>query len=229
LRPSTGRRARRVWFFDLDDTLHEASHAIFAAIDSRMTDFVQRHLELTREQADQLRHDYWRRYGATMLGLARHHDVDPHRFLRETHDFRVEELMRIERGLARMVARLPGRKVLLSNAPGAYAGQVLRRLGLHRHIRVRYPIERLRLHGRFRPKPSIAMLRAVLAREGLAGRANAGRAVLVDDSAVNLKSARAAGFATVLRIRPVARRTLAGGAYIDARVRTVRQLARRLG
>jgi len=51
----------------------------------------------------------------------------------------------------------------------------------------------------------------------------------VDDSAVNLKSARAAGFATVLRIRPVARRALAGGAYVDARVRTVRQLARRLG
>jgi FMN phosphatase YigB (HAD superfamily) len=73
------------------------------------------------------------------------------------------------------------------------------------------------------------MLRAVLAREGLAGRANAGRAVLVDDSAVNLKSARAAGFATVLRIRPVARRALAGGAYVDARVRSVRQLARRLG
>ena len=137
--------------------------------------------------------------------------------------------MRIERGLARMLARLPGRKVLLSNAPGAYAGQVLRRLGLHRQIRVRYPVERLRLHGQFRPKPSIAMLRAVLAREGLAGRANAGRAVLVDDSAINLKSARAAGYSTVLRVGPRARRVPAGAAYIDARVRTVRQLWRRLG
>jgi putative hydrolase of the HAD superfamily len=223
------RSGQRVWFFDLDDTLHEASPAVFAAIDTRMTDFVQRHLELTREQADQLRRDYWRRYGATMLGLIRHHGVDPHQFLRETHDFRIEELMRIERGLARVLARLPGRKVLLSNAPGAYAGQVLRRLGLHRHIRARYPIERLRLHGHFRPKPSIAMLRAVLAREGLAGRANAGRAVLVDDSAINLKSARAAGFSTVLRIAPGARRAPDGGAYVDARVRTVRQLLRRLG
>lgn len=220
---------RRVWFFDLDDTLHEASHAIFGAIDARMTDFVQRHLELTREGADLLRLQYWRRYGATMLGLVRHHQVDPHHFLRETHDFPIEELMRIERGLARMLTRLPGRKVLLSNAPGAYAGRVLRRLGLHRHIRVRYSIERLRLHGHYRPKPSIAMLRAVLARENLAGRANAGRAVLVDDSAANLKSARAAGFSTVLRIGPLTRRTLAGSAYVDARVRSVRQLARRLG
>jgi hypothetical protein len=32
VKPSSGRPARgRVWFLDLDDTLHEASHAIFAA------------------------------------------------------------------------------------------------------------------------------------------------------------------------------------------------------
>jgi FMN phosphatase YigB (HAD superfamily) len=67
---------------------------------------------------------------------------------------------------------------------------------------------RQRLHGQFRPKPSIQMLRVVLAREGLAGRANAGRAVLVDDSLTNLKAARAAGFSAVLRIGPAARRPL---------------------
>ncbi len=225
----TGRGRRRVWFLDLDDTLHEASHSMFAAIDQRMTDFVQRHLDVAREQADQLRLHYWHRYGATMLGLVRHHNVDPHRFLRETHDFPVADLVRIERGLGRMLARLPGRKVLLTNAPSAYAAQVLRRLGLHRHIRQRYSIEQLRLHGQFRPKPSVSMLRAVLAREGLAGRVNAGRAVLVDDSPANLKSARAAGFATVLRIAPHAQRPLIGSAFVDARVRSVRQLCRRLG
>ena len=200
---------------------------MFDAIDARMTDFVQRDLGIARAQADALRHDYWHRYGATMLGLVRHHNVDPHRFLRETHDFRIEELVRIERGLARMLARLPGRKVLITNAPSAYAQRVLRHVGLHRHIRVHYPIERLRLHGHFRPKPSASMLRAVLAREKLAGRANAGRAVLVDDSAVNLKAARAAGFSTVLRIAPRVERPLSGGGYIQARLRSVRQLARK--
>ena len=194
-----------------------------------MTDFVRSRLQVSFEQADRLRSDYWRRYGATMLGLVRHHGIDPHHFLHETHDFPLEQLMRIERGLAAVLTRLPGRKVLLSNAPGAYAGRVLRRLGIHRCIRARYPIERLRLHGQFRPKPSTAMLRAVLAREGLAGRANAGRAVLVDDSLMNLKAARSAGFSTVLRIAPAAARPLAGSAFVTARVRTVRQLSRRLG
>jgi putative hydrolase of the HAD superfamily len=216
---------RPVWFFDLDNTLHDASHAIFATIDARMTAYVQRHLAVDREQADQLRLTYWRRYGATMLGLMRHHAVDPHHFLRETHDFDVAELLRAERGLARLFARLPGRKVLLTNAPEAYASAVLRELALHRHVRVRYAIEHMRIHGSFRPKPSRSMLTHMRARE----RALRGRAVLIDDSPANLKAARAVGFGTVLIRR---RAGLSGpaqtgrAAYVGLRVRSVLELPR---
>lgn len=219
--------ARLVWFFDLDDTLHDASHAIFGAIDRRMTEYVARHLNVDERDADRLRVTYWRRYGATMLGLMRHHAVDPHHFLRATHDFDVATLLRAERGLARLLARLPGRKLLLSNAPDRYAHAVLRELALHPHIGARYTIERMRVHGDFRPKPSRAMLRHILARE----RIPAYRAVLVDDSASNLKAARAVGLRTVL----VARRPPAGGAprggraaYVGLRVRSVLDLPKRL-
>jgi putative hydrolase of the HAD superfamily len=185
---------RPVFFFDLDDTLHDASHAIFRQIDRRMTDYVERHLEVDRDEANRLRTLYWRRYGATLLGLVRHHGVDPTHFLRETHDFDIAALVRAERGLTRLFARLPGRKVLLTNAPMAYAKAVLRALAVHRQFRARYTIEKMRVHGTFRPKPSRLMLRAMLARE----RVRAADAVLVEDSAVNLKAARALGFRTVL-------------------------------
>lgn len=223
------RRFEPVWFFDLDNTLHDASHAIFGAIDGRMTDYVERHLQVDREEANRLRLTYWRRYGATLLGLMRHHAVDPHHFLRETHDFSVPELLRAECGLARLFARLPGRKVLLTNAPDAYARAVLRELALLPHLARRYAIETMRVHGRFRPKPDVAMLRRMLAREGLAGRANAGRPILVEDSAVNLRAARAAGFRTVLvtgHHGAAAVRRLDGRHYIGLRVRSVRQLPR---
>lgn len=219
--------ARLVWFFDLDDTLHDASHAIFGAIDRRMTEYVATHLNVDERDADRLRLTYWRRYGATMLGLMRHHAVDPHHFLRATHDFDVAALLRAERGLARLLARLPGRKALLTNAPGRYAHAVLRELALHPHIGARYTIERMRVHGDFRPKPSRAMLRHVLARE----RIPAHRAVLVDDSASNLKAARAVGFRTVLVARRAAgcsaRRTRRA-AYVGLRVRSVLDLPKRL-
>ena len=192
--PSKGPPRRSVFFFDLDDTLHNASHAIFGQIDRRMTDYVERHLEVDRDEANRLRTLYWRRYGATLLGLVRHHGVDPAHFLRETHDFDIAAIVRAERGLTRLFARLPGRKVLLTNAPMAYAKAVLHALAVHRHFRARYTIEKMRVHGTFRPKPSRLMLRAMLARE----RVRAADAVLVEDSTVNLKAARALGFRTVL-------------------------------
>ena len=224
VRPEASRTRRPpVWFFDLDNTLHDASHAIFRAIDGRMTDYVARHLQVDREQASQLRATYWRRYGATMLGLMRHHAVDPHHFLRETHDFDVAALLRAERGLARLFARLPGRKVLLTNAPGAYADEVLRALGLHRRLLARYAIEQMRVHRTFRPKPSRSMLRHMLARERVAR----GEAILVDDSAANLRSARAVGFRTALvtgHSRPPVRPPRSS--YIGLRVRSVLELPR---
>jgi putative hydrolase of the HAD superfamily len=222
-------RRRVVWFFDLDNTLHDASHAILQTIDRRMTDYVVRHLELDEAAANQLRLTYWRRYGATMLGLMRHHAVDPHQFLRETHDFDFAQMLRAERGLARLFVRLPGRKVLLTNAPDDYARGVVRELALHRHIDARYAIERMRVHGTFRPKPSVAMLRHMLAREGLAGRGNAGRAVLIEDMLPNLKAARAAGFRTVLLTRHRVAGLRRGGSYVDLRIASVQQLARAMG
>jgi putative hydrolase of the HAD superfamily len=217
---------RRVWFFDLDNTLHDASHAILGTIDRRMTDYVVRHLEVDEPEANQLRLTYWRRYGATLLGLMRHHAVDPHHFLRETHDFDLVRMVRAERGLARLFARLPGRKVLLTNAPDLYARRVVRELSLHHHLGAQYAIERMRVHGVLRPKPSVAMLRHMLAREGLAGRSNAGRAVLIEDNLANLKAARATGFRTVLVTRHRADGPRGGGAYIDLRLSSVQKLPR---
>jgi putative hydrolase of the HAD superfamily len=215
-----------VWFFDLDNTLHDASHAILGTIDRRMTDYVVRHLALEEADANQLRLTYWRRYGATMLGLMRHHAIDPHHFLRETHDFDFLRMVRAERGLARLFARLPGRKVLLTNAPDLYARRIVRELELHRHLGARYAIEHMRVHGVLRPKPSTAMLRHMLAREGLAGRSNAGRAILVEDSLANLKAARASGFRTVLVTRHRAGGARGGTAYVDLRLASVQQLPR---
>jgi len=217
------RDRKVVWFFDLDNTLHDASHAIFRVIDGRMTDYVERHLQLDRARANELRLTYWRRYGATMLGLLRHHAVDPHHFLRETHDFDVAALLRAERGLARLFAQLPGRKVLLTNAPASYADDVLRALGLYRSVPARYAIEQMRVHGSFRPKPSRSMLRHMLARE----RVPAGHGVLIDDSPANLRAARAVGFRTVLvcRQRRVAARPPRSD-RIGLRLHSVRELPR---
>jgi putative hydrolase of the HAD superfamily len=185
------------WFFDLDNTLHDASHRIFGEMNRSMSEWLIRNLAVEQDEADRMRNHYWKRYGTTLLGLIRHHAVDPHAFLRDTHAFvsasDAGELIRAERGLTELFRRLPGRKVLITNAPTVYAAHVLREIGLSHIVRRRYHIEQMQLHGRFRPKPSRSMLRMLLAKEKVVPR----RAVLIDDSLLNLRGARAVGMRRV--------------------------------
>src|SRR5579864_9830104 len=112
-----------LWLFDLDNTLHNASHAIFPAIHDNMNAFMARTLGSDGVDADvatvdAARETYWRRYGATLLGLVKHHQVRPEDFLREAHRFDdLQGMIRAERGLINLLKRLPGRKILLTNAP----------------------------------------------------------------------------------------------------------------
>ena len=78
-----------VWLFDLDNTLHNASHAIFPAMVEKMNAYMARVLgdgdtPASAEEISATRALYWQRYGATLLGLVRHHGVDAAHFLRET-------------------------------------------------------------------------------------------------------------------------------------------------
>lgn len=237
-------RQEPIWLFDLDNTLHDASHAIFPAINLNMNAYIaqvlrERGLQCDADAVNAERIAYWRRYGATLLGMVNHHQVRPDDFLREAHRFDdLQTMIRAERGLARLLQKLPGRKILLTNAPRRYSRDVLRHLGLHRHFAQHVPIESMRVHGRLRPKPSKLMLRRLLAREGLTAR----RCILVEDTVINLKSAKALGLHTAWITQyldaAVARHGHPGSGatsaatkrpvYVDVKVKSVGQLFRRL-
>lgn len=191
-------RQSPVWLFDLDNTLHDTSHKIFREINIGMTAAVMETLELDEAAASELRTRYYRRYGATLLGLVRHHNIDPHAFLQRSHAFDIAPLVKAERGLRDKLNRLPGRKVLFTNAPLHYARAVLKHLGILRCFDHLWGIEQMQFLGRFRPKPSVALMRHILAHEGVHPR----RAVLVEDTVENLRSARKAGLRTVHVFHP---------------------------
>jgi len=220
-----------VWLLDLDNTLHDAMAEVFPRINRAMTQFVARELSLTDAQADALRRHYWQRYGATLIGLVRHHDVDPHRFLRETHPFPdLERIVRRNSRLIQALRQLPGRRVVVTNAPLHYARRVVRALGIRHQIASIVSIEAMAYAGRWQPKPSRQMLRRLVARL----RVPAARCVLIDDSPLNLAGARRAGLRTVLvtgishRSRHPACRTRAGTSKrIDLQVQSVAHLPRK--
>lgn len=142
----------RVWLFDLDDTLHNASHRAFRELNASMTAYIETHLGLTTDEAVDLRHRYWIRYGATLTGLQRHHGIKPAHFLHETH--RLPGLEAHLHGHAHDLAalrRLPGRKFLMTNAPRAYAERVLAAIGLSAVFEGLICIEDMACFGHSRP------------------------------------------------------------------------------
>jgi putative hydrolase of the HAD superfamily len=225
-----------VWLFDLDNTLHDASHAIFPAISANMNLYIARVLgdgktPASQEAVNAARLGYWKRYGATLLGMIRHHQVSAAHFLQETHELpHLSEMIRAERGLHRLLRQLCGRKILFTNAPQKYSKDLMHHLGLQRHFQHHISIENMQVHRQLRPKPSRLMLRRLLRKHGVA----AGRCILVEDTLVNLKSAKRLGLRTVwitqyLRMSdPIGAaplpRMLKRPRYVDVKVKSVRQL-----
>lgn len=229
--PVHGTGAQRVWLFDLDDTLHNASFASLTHITQGMTAYMVRELGLTREEADGLRRRYWLRYGATLLGLVRHHGVRAEHFLHDTH--RLPGLEQRVHGHPHDLAALRGlrgRKFVLTNAPRAYAERVLGVLGIGDCFDALISVEDMAMFGQLRPKPDVRMLRRLLTRL----RVPASRCILVEDTLEHQKAARRLGMTTVWMrrwIRGAAQRRTIGRrpAYVDHKVSGLPALRRRLG
>jgi len=218
----------RTWLFDLDDTLHNASHRAFKELNASMSAYMVTYLGLTEEQAAALRNRYWQRYGATLTGLQRHHGVKPAHFLRETHALPgLEAHLHGHAHDLAALGRLRGRKLLMTNAPRSYAERVLKAIGLSHAFERLICVEDMQLFGHSRPKPDTRMFRVVLARLKLRPE----HCVLVEDTLIHQKAARSLGLKTVwmqrwLRKAADGRRLQHRPAYVSRRVRSLAALAR---
>ena len=206
-----------VWLFDLDNTLHDATPHIFPHINRSMREYIEHHLGLPANEATRLRQEYWVRYGATLLGLMRHHGTDPRHFLWETHQFAdLKRMIVFDKTLRHALRRLPGRKIIFSNGPRHYTEAILDITGLGRCFDAIYAVDNVR----FQPKPMLAGFRALLHAE----RLDPHRCIMVEDSLANLVTAKKLGMKTVwvstgLRSSP----------FVDVKIRSATQLPRCYG
>lgn len=205
-----------LWIFDLDNTLHNATPHIFPHINRSMTAYLQQHLQLDEAAANELRMHYWRRYGATLTGLMRHHGTRPEHFLWHTHQFpELERMVLREPRLRHVLKALPGRKVVFSNAPQRYAREVLRLLRVADLFDDVMAVEQTR----FRPKPDSFGFLRLLRQQHVA----AAQCIMVEDSLENLDAAKRLGMRTVW--------VNAGNKNapcVDVKIRDVMQLPRAL-
>jgi putative hydrolase of the HAD superfamily len=176
------------WVFDLDNTLYPPKYRLFDQIEVRMTAWVMQALNIGQTEANRLRQHYWDRYGTTLAGLMREHNVDPAPYLTDVHDIDFSALPR-DPTLASHLRALPGRKIVYTNACAPYAEKVLAARGLGGIFDKVYGVE----HAGFRPKPERAAFESIFAQDGL----DPTRAAMFEDDARNLAAPHQMGMACV--------------------------------
>lgn len=212
----------KLWLIDLDDTLINSSKVLFPILHERMTNFIEERLGLPHDEALAMRSAYWRKYGTTFLGLMKHHGIDPDEFLEETHNFDVYASVELDNELRRVLSRLPGRKVLYTNAPKSYADSVIRRLKLQGVFCDIVTSSSAKGFGGERlPKPNAKMMKLICA----SNKVLPNEVIFVDDSLHNLSIAAKEGFRCVWFVG-FRKNTLPKPSYVEARIANIKDLYR---
>jgi putative hydrolase of the HAD superfamily len=177
------------WVFDLDNTLYPHHVNLWQQVDARIGEFVGAWLEVPPQEARRIQKDYYRRYGTTMRGMMTEHGVRADDYLAYVHQIDHSPLEpNPEMGAA--IARLAGRKLILTNGSTDHADAVLARLGIGAHFEAVFDI----IAAEFEPKPAPQTYQKFLGLH----QVDPARSAMFEDLARNLVIPHRLGMTTVL-------------------------------
>ncbi|WP_246274277.1 pyrimidine 5'-nucleotidase [Hyphomicrobium sulfonivorans] len=191
-RPLSIRRGfddTKVWIFDLDNTLYPSACNLFAEVDRKMAEYIVRLLDVPIEHARYLQKSYYHDYGTTLTGLVKLHKIDPHDFLEFVHDIDLSALEPAPE-LERVIASLPGRRIIFTNGSRVHAERVAGKLGVLHLMEDICDIAACE----FVAKPSPDAFDRMVRRHGVAP----GEAAMFEDMPQNLEAPHTLGMTTVL-------------------------------
>lgn len=177
------------WLFDLDNTLYPAESGFMADTVVRMTDFVEKVTGLPRDEAFRLQKTYLAEHGLTLKGMMLNHGVDPEAFHAIFHDMSLEALVP-DAPLMASLERLPGRRLIFTNADAIHAERVLAHLGLTHLFDDVFHIG----SAGYEPKPSPQAFARIRTAHGI----NPATTAFFEDAERNLAPAAELGMTTIL-------------------------------
>ncbi|MCA2001738.1 MAG: pyrimidine 5'-nucleotidase, partial [Chloroflexi bacterium] len=180
-----------VIFFDLDDTLYPSHVGLWNAIKERMNDYMSRRMNIPVEEIPALREKYYLQYGTTLHGLRMRHKVDVQDFLAYVHDLPLANYLTPDPALRSVIASLPARKLIFTNADVPHAERVLAALNLRDLFSAIVDINAIDPYCKPMPESfEIAMK--------IAGESDPARCVMIDDLPRTTRAAKRAGWSGVL-------------------------------
>ncbi|MEP6896400.1 MAG: pyrimidine 5'-nucleotidase [Chloroflexota bacterium] len=178
-------------FFDLDDTLYPASTGLWKAIKERMNIYMSEHMGIPEEQVPLLREQYFKMYGTTLRGLQERHHVDVEDFLAFVHDLPLKEYLTPNPTQREIIASLPSRKLIFTNADINHARRVLSVLELDDLFEKIVDVNAVAPY--CKPMPESFAIAQELADEP-----NPRKCVMIDDLSRTTRAALEVGMASIL-------------------------------
>ncbi len=177
------------WVFDLDNTLYPTDSDLWPQIDARITAYIMELYGLDGLGARALQKHFYQTHGTTLKALMDQGHADPDEFLAYVHDIDRTRLLR-DAPLSEAIARLPGRKLILTNGSRKHAEDTARALGILDHFEDIFDIKA----AAFTPKPERRAYDLFFERHGV----NPASAAMFEDLVKNLKVPHELGMRTVL-------------------------------
>ncbi|MBN2243046.1 MAG: pyrimidine 5'-nucleotidase [Acidobacteria bacterium] len=184
------KKSLRYALFDLDNTLYPKSCGLMHEIGNRINRYMVERLGIKEHEVSRRRDAFLKEWGTTLNALRRHYSVDPDEFLDYVHDIRLHRYLETDPALDGMLGRLQLRKIVFTNADARHARRVLSHTGILRHFEMIFDIHMLDFINKPDRRAYFRILEFIGARPE--------ECILIEDSQVNVKTAKALGMVTVM-------------------------------
>ena len=179
------------WIFDLDNTIYDINAGVFEKISSRITEYIITALSVTREEANLVRSNMYKKYGLTLTGLMREYGIAPDEYLDYIHDVTHPEL-KYDEQLKLNLTNLTGRKFIYTNASQNHSKNILSVMGIEAEFEKILDIKATQ----YLPKPDPKSYNIMLKAFGISTD-QIGNSIFIEDTAKNLRPAKLLGLKTV--------------------------------
>jgi putative hydrolase of the HAD superfamily len=178
-------------FFDLDDTLYPSHVGLWNAIKARMNDYMSQRMNIPVGEIPKLREKYYLQYGTTLHGLQKHHNVDVQDYLAYVHDLPLADYLTPDPAIRSILASLPTRNLIFTNADAAHAERVLTALNLRDLFTAIVDVNAIEPYCKPMPESFAIAMKA-------AGETDPSRCLMIDDLARTTRAAKQAGLSSIL-------------------------------
>ena len=178
-------------FFDLDDTLYPSSTNLWHAIKERMNMYMRERMNIPADEIPALREKYYLQYGTTLHGLKKHHNINVEEFLGYVHDLPLSSYLTPDSNQRSVIASLPTRNLIFTNADIPHAERVLTAINLRDLFPTIVDVNTVAPY--CKPMPEAFAIAMKLANES-----DPSRCLMIDDLARTTRAAKTAGMSSLL-------------------------------